>query len=64
MAKIVIRLKSGFELPIECEEARFKSDMLGECQSYTIKGVKDNRPIHLNPSDIECVYQILDKTEE
>lgn len=64
MAKIVIRLKSGLELPIECEEARFKPDLLGGCQSYVLKGVKDNRPLYLNPQDIECVYQIMEKTEE
>ena len=64
MAKIVIRLKSGFELPVECEVARFEHDLFGGVQSYTIKGAKDNRPLHLNPSDIECVYQIMDQTEE
>ena len=64
MAKIVIRLKSGFELPIECEEASFKKSSLGGVTEYNIKGIKDHRPLYLNLQDIECVYQIMDKTEE
>lgn len=64
MAKIVIRLKSGFELPIECEDASFKKSVLGGLEEYNIKGIKDNRPLYLDPQDIECVYQIKEKTEE
>ena len=64
MAKIVIRLKSGFELPIECENAKLTMNITGGIESFEIEGAKDNRPLYLNPQDIECVYQIMDKTEE
>ncbi len=64
MAKIVIRLKSGFELPIECENAKLTMDITGNIASFKIEGAKDNRPLYLNPQDIECVYQIMEKTEE
>lgn len=65
MVKIVIRLKSGFELPIECEEAKFQtSQMNGVLAGYKLKGCKNNRPIFLQPEDIECVWQVMDQTEE
>ena len=64
MAKIVIRMKSGFELPIECENAKLTKKITGDIASFEIEGAKDNRPLYLDPQDIECVYQIMDKTEE
>ena len=65
MVKIVIRLKSGFELPIECEEANFQTSQLtGGLAGYKLKGCKNNRPIFLQPEDIECVWQVLQEGEE
>lgn len=63
MAKIVIRLKSGFELPVECENFKYMLDVLNEISEVSITGAKDNRPLYLNPRDIECVWQVLDGDE-
>lgn len=64
MAKIVIRLKSGFELPIECEEAKFRtSQSTGELVGYEVKGCKNNKPIFLQLEDIECVWQVMEEEE-
>ena len=61
MYKIVIRFKSGFELPITCENASFKfHNLTGEMTEYDFSGIVDNKPIFFRPEDIECIYQIMD----
>lgn len=61
MYKIVIRFKSGFELPITCENASFKfHNLTGEMTEYDFSGIVDYKPIFFRPADIECIYQIMD----
>lgn len=56
--RIIIRFKSGFELPITCESYSFSTHpMTGEIEKYTIEGIKDNIPIFFRSEDVECVYR-------
>ncbi len=56
--KIKIRFKSGFELPITCEEFSIsKNAYTGEISEYDIKGIKDNKPIFFRSEDVECIYR-------
>ena len=58
---IIIRFKSGFELPITCEEFKFStSNITGEITNYSIKGIKDNKPLFFRAEDIECIWQKMD----
>ena len=58
---IIIRLKSGFELPITCEKFKFsRSDITGEITSYSIEGIEDNKPLFFRAEDIECIWQKMD----
>ena len=58
---IIIRLKSGFELPITCEKFTFsKSSITGEITNYSIEGIKDNKPLFFRAEDIECIWQKMD----
>ena len=58
---IIIRLKSGFELPITCEKFTFsRSSITGEITNYDIKGIEDNKPIFFRAEDIECIWQKMD----
>lgn len=58
---IIIRFKSGFELPITCEEFTFSmSSITGEITNYSIKGIEDNKPIFFRAEDIECIWQKMD----
>lgn len=61
--KIIIRFKSGFELPVICEEAKFQYE-LSELTGYTFKGIKDNKPIYIHMSDVECIYRDMKWEEE
>lgn len=58
---IIIRLKSGFELPVTCEKFAFsRSNITGEITNYTIEGIKDNKPLFFRAEDIECIWQKID----
>ena len=58
---IIIRFKSGFELPITCEKFTFsRSNITGEITNYSIKGIEDNKPIFFRAEDIECIWQKMD----
>jgi len=51
---LIIRFKSGFELPITCEKFKFTtSNITGEITNYHIEGIKDNKPLFLRSEDIE-----------
>lgn len=57
-AKIIIRFKSGFELPITCDAFKINTNALtGEITHYDIKGIEDNKPIFFRPGDVECIFQ-------
>ena len=56
--RIIIRFRSGFELPITCDEFSFsKNGYTGEIADYGIKGIKDNKLIFFRSEDIECIYR-------
>lgn len=58
---IIIRLKSGFELPITCKKFRFStSSITGEITNYSIEGIEDNKPLFFRAEDIECIWQKMD----
>ena len=62
---IIIRLKSGFELPITCEKFTFsRSNITGEITNYSIEGIEDNKPIFFRSEDIECIWQKMDTVKE
>lgn len=56
--RIIIRFKSGFELPITCESVSFtQHPMTNEITEYDIKGIRDNKPIFFRFEDVECVFR-------
>ena len=61
--RIIVRFKSGFELPITCDNFSITTHAItGEITEYDIKGIKDNKPIFFRFEDIECIFR--DMTEE
>ena len=62
--KIIIRFKSGFELPITCDEFSIsKRPYTGEIAEYHIKGIKDNKMIFFRSEDVECIYREMTNDE-
>lgn len=62
--KIIIRFKSGFELPITCDEFSIsKSPYTGEIAEYHINGIKDNKLIFFRSEDVECIYREMTNDE-
>lgn len=56
--KIIVRFKSGFELPITCDSFSLKEHpMTGEITEYKIKGIINNKPIFFRSEDVECIFQ-------
>lgn len=56
--RIIIRFKSGFELPITCDSFSLtRHPMTSEITEYEIKGIKDNKPIFFRSEDVECVFR-------
>ena len=62
--RIIIRFRSGYELPITCEEFGIsKNAYTGEISEYDIKGIKDNKPIFIRSEDVECIYREMTNYE-
>lgn len=62
-AKVKIRFKSGFELPITCDEFNINT-LAGEITGYDIKGITDNKPLFFRVEDVECIFQEMnDETD-
>ena len=58
--KIIIRFRSGFVLPITCEECKIsRHAMTGELESYSFKGITDNKLIFFRSEDVECIWRDL-----
>lgn len=54
--RIIIRFKSGYELPITCDSFSLtQHPMTDEITGYDIKGIKDNKPIFFRSEDVECI---------
>ena len=65
--RIIIRFKSGFELPIMCDSFSIKQHpMTNEITEYEIKGIRDNKLIFFRPEDIECIFRDIaaERSEE
>lgn len=64
-AKVIMRFKSGFELPITCDEFSIRTNTVtGEISSYDIKGITDNKLLFFRPEDVECIFQEMnDETD-
>ena len=62
--RVIIRFKSGFELPITCDEFSIsKNAYTGEIAEYEIKGIKDNKLIFFRSEDVECIYREMTNDE-
>lgn len=56
--RIIVRFKSGFELPITCDSFSLKEHpMTNEIAEYGIKGIEDNKPIFFRSEDVECIFR-------
>lgn len=56
--QIIVRFKSGFELPITCDSFSLTHDPLtNEITEYEIKGIKDNKLIFFRSVDVECIFR-------
>lgn len=64
--RIIIRFKSGFELPITCDSFNLKfHPVTDEITEYEVVGAKDFNPIFFRSEDVECVFKnmIIEETE-
>ena len=59
MTELVIRLKSGREFAVVCEECEITRNGYGEITNLRFEGLQNIRPIILNVSDIELMYEVL-----
>lgn len=56
--RIIVRFKSGFELPITCDSFSLtQHPMTNEITEYEVKGIKDNKLIFFRSEDVECVFR-------
>ena len=56
--RIIVRFKSGFELPITCDSFRItQHPMTNEITEYDIKGIRDNKLIFFRSEDVECIFR-------
>lgn len=59
MIEIVIRLKSGREFTVVCEECAIARNRYGDITNINFKGLQNIRPIIFNLSDVELMYEVL-----
>ncbi|WP_407386301.1 hypothetical protein [Ruminococcus sp.] len=63
MTRLIIRLKSGYEIPIECESFTIKRNgITSEMESFDIKGITNNRPVFFRLEDVECIIEQIART--
>ena len=56
--RIIVRFKSGFELPITCDSfSIIQNPVTNEIDEYEIKGTVDNKPIFFHSEDVECIFR-------
>lgn len=61
---IVIRLKSGFEMRMNCDDFRLKTNSItGELTNVYYNGCKDIRPMFFRLEDVDCIYQVIEEGE-
>ena len=61
--KLRVILKNGADFVIECDTADFKLNDFGAVIEYAFTGVTQNKPIHLDFSDVAAVIQLLPEME-
>ena len=65
--RIIIRFKSGFELPITCDSFSLtQHSMTDEITGYEMKGITDNKLLFFRPEDVECIFRDMtaERSEE
>ena len=60
----VIRLKSGFEMRMDCDDFRLKiNSITGELTNVHYDGCKNIRPMFFRLEDVDCIYQVIKEGE-
>jgi hypothetical protein len=62
--KIIIVFKNGFSLVVTCEKFSIDKDGLGNITGYSIKGIKDHKPLYIEFEDVICVYRDVEAEDE
>ena len=58
--KVIIRLKSGYELRVDCEKFRItRNKVTGEITHLEWVNVKNINPLFFRIEDVECIYQVV-----
>lgn len=62
MKQLIIRLKSGFQIPVKCKSFTIERDSItGEMRSFDINGAEsyfeNTIPVFVRLGDIECVIE-------
>lgn len=61
---VVIRLKSGFEMRVDCETFKLKTNAVtGELTNAYWDGCKNIRPMFFRLEDVDCIYQTIEEGE-
>lgn len=61
---VVIRLKSGFEMRMDCDDFSLKiNSMTGELTNVHYDGCKNIRPMFFRLEDVDCIYQVIEEGE-
>ena len=62
--KITIVFKNGFSLVVTCKEFSINKDCFGNITGYSIKGIKDRKPLYIEFEDVICVYRDVEAEED
>ena len=61
--QIVIMLKNGQEVSVDCEECETTADAFGALTEISFKAATDKRIMYMKLSEVVCVYRIFDNEE-
>lgn len=59
MYELLIRLKSGREFTVICEGCSLTRNGFGEITNIRFEGLQNIKPMILDPSQIELMYEVL-----
>lgn len=61
--QIVIMLKNGEKISVNCEECETTADAYGALTEISFKGATDKRIMYMKLSEVVGVYRIFDNEE-
>lgn len=56
---IALLFKSGKEVRVKCDKFDIERNGLGSMTSISAEGITENKFLHVNMQELDCIYRIM-----